>query len=227
MMHTLQAEPIRVMLICDLPIVSWGLERLIQSASPRLELAGSLSNCDGLSQILATTSVDVILLDQDGSIGNETIAGLCSTSSAKVLVLATANDTARSNGLVVAGARGVVGKRESVDTLFKAIDKVHHGELWVDRASTGRIFDQLAQKTRSPHRNPDQQKISSLTKRELQTVAEITMDASATGKVIAQRLNISENTLRNHLNSIYAKLGLSCRLELFLYAKRHGITGKT
>lgn len=226
-MHTLQAEPIRVMLICDLPIVSWGLERLIQSACPRLELADSLSNCDGLSQILATTSVDVILLDQDGSIGSETIAGLCSTSSAKVLVLATANDAAHSNGLVVAGARGVVGKRESVDTLFKAIDKVHHGELWVDRASTGRIFDQLAQKKRSPHRNPDQQKISSLTKRELQTVAEITMDASATGKVIAQRLNISENTLRNHLNSIYAKLGLSCRLELFLYAKRHGITGKT
>lgn len=226
-MHKQPADPIRVMLICDRPIIAWGLERLIQSAYPRLELAGLLSNCDGLSQILATTSVDVILLDQDGSIGNETIAGLCSTASAKVLVLATANDAAHNNGVVVAGARGVVGKRESVDTLLKAIDKVHQGELWVDRASTGRIFDQLAQKKRSPHRNPDQQKISSLTKRELQTVAEITMDASATGKMIAQRLNISENTLRNHLNSIYAKLGLSCRLELFLYAKRYGITGKT
>ena len=225
-MHSQQAEPIRVLLICDLPIISWGLERLIQNAFPRLELAASLSSCDGLSQILATTAVDVILLDLDGNIGHGAINGLCSTSSAKVLALATANDAARSNGLVLAGARGVVGKRESVDTLLKAIDKVHHGELWVDRASTGRIFDQLTQKKRSTHRNSDQLKISSLTKREIQTVVEITKDASATGKVIAQRLNISENTLRNHLNSIDAKLGISCRLELFLYAKRHGITGK-
>lgn len=225
-MHTPQAEPIRVILICDLPIISWGLERLIQSAFPRLELAASLSSCDGLLQILATTAVDAILLDLDGSIGNETIIGLCSNSSAKVLGLATANDAARSNGLVVAGARGVVGKREPVETLLKAIDKVHHGELWVDRASTGRIFDHLTQTKSGLHKNPDQQKISSLTKREIQTVAEITMDATATGKVIAQRLNISENTLRNPLNSIYAKLGLSCRLELFLYAKRHGISGK-
>jgi DNA-binding NarL/FixJ family response regulator len=226
MMHKQAAKPIRVMLICELPIISWGLERLIQSAYPRLELASSLTSCEGLSQILATIAVDVILLDLDETTGNEKIAGLCSTSPAKVLVLAGANDAARCDGVVVAGARGMLGKRESVDTLFKAIEKVHQGELWVDRASTGRIFDQLAQKKRTPHRNADQQKISTLTKRELQTVAEITMDAAATGKVIAQRLNITENTLRNHLNSIYAKLGLASRLELFLYAKRHSMIGK-
>lgn len=225
-MHEQPPEPIRVLLICDLPIVSWGLEKLIQSAYPRLELAGSLTSRDGFSQILATTQVDVILLDQDGSIDNETIAGLCSTSSAKVLALATTNDAANCDSAVVAGARGMISKRESIDTLFKAAEKVHQGELWVDRASTGRIFAQLAQKKRAPHRNADQQKISTLTKRELQAVAEITMDASATGKVIAQRLNITENTLRNHLNSIYAKLGLASRLELFLYAKRHSIVGK-
>lgn len=60
----------------------------------------------------------------------------------------------------------------------------------------------------------------------MQTVAEITKDAAATGKLIALRLNISENTLRNHLNSIYAKLGLSSRLELFAYAKLHAISSK-
>jgi len=52
-------------------------------------------------------------------------------------------------------------------------------------------------------------------------------EKAASGKLIAQRLNISENTLRNHLNSIYAKLGLSSRLELFAYAKLHSISGKT
>ncbi len=225
-MNTQQTKPIRVMLISDLQIVSWGLERLIQSVYPRLELAGSYTNCNELSQILAASPIDVILLDLDGNNGDETISSLRSTSSAKVLALAVENNQARCDSAIFAGASGVVGKRESVDTLVKAIEKIHQGELWIDRASTGRIFDQLAQNKHSPFNNPDQKKISTLTKRELQTVAEITMDASATGKVIAQRLNITENTLRNHLNSIYAKLGLASRLELFLYAKRHTITGK-
>ena len=69
-----------------------------------------------------------------------------------------------------------------------------------------------------------QLRIASLTRRERQTVAEIAKDASANGRVIAQRLEISKNTLRNHLNSIYAKLGLSSRLELFAFAKLHMVT---
>jgi two-component system, NarL family, nitrate/nitrite response regulator NarL len=226
-MNTPPAKPIGVMLISDLKIVSWGLERLIQSAYPRLELAGTFIDCEELSQALAATPVDVILLDLDGSMGSETISTLCAMSSAKVLALAGADDKAQCDSVVVAGARGIVGKRESVETLVKAIEKVHEGELWIDRAATGRIFEQLSQNKNTSYKSPDQKKIGTLTKRELQTVAEITTDASATGKVIAQRLNISENTLRNHLNSIYAKLGLSSRLELFLYAKRHTMPGKT
>ncbi len=224
-MNTPQTEPIRVMLISDLQIVSWGLEKLIQSAYPRLELAGSFRDSTGLEQTLPTLAVDVILLDLDGSNDSETIKALCSMCTAKVLALAVTDDRARCDSAVIAGARGVVGKRESVATLLKAIEKVHDGELWIDRAATSRIFDQLAQDKNSGYRSPDQKKISALTKRELQTITEITMDASATGRLIAQRLNISENTLRNHLNSIYAKLGLSSRLELFLYAKRHTISG--
>jgi two-component system, NarL family, nitrate/nitrite response regulator NarL len=222
-MNTPQSKPIRVALISNLQIVSWGLEKLVQNASPRLEFVGSFSDCAEVAQTF-DLPVDVILLDLDGSKGSESIETLCSLTSAKLLALTGADNAVQRDSAVVAGAHGVVSMRESPETLVKAIEKVHEGELWVDRASTGRIFDQLSQKTRQPFKTPDQKKIDTLTKRELQTISEITMDASATGKVIAQRLNISENTLRNHLNSIYAKLGLSSRLELFLYAKRHTIS---
>ena len=225
-MNMPQTKPIRVMLICDHQIVTWGFERLVQSTHPRLELACATADCTTAAQMLATTPIDVILIDLDGSNGVETIAPLSALSEAKILTLTGSRDIALRDSAVVAGARGVVAKSEPAESLVKAIEKVHEGELWIDRSATGRIFRQLAEKKTSQFETADQQKISTLTRRELQTVAEITKDAAATGKLIAQRMNISENTLRNHLNSIYAKLGLSSRLELFAYAKLHAISSK-
>ena len=72
--------------------------------------------------------------------------------------------------------------------------------------------------------NPEQKKIASLTPRERQIVAEIGSDASAGSRAIAERLHISEHTLRNHIASIYEKLQVSSRLELFAYAAKHNIT---
>ncbi len=62
------------------------------------------------------------------------------------------------------------------------------------------------------------------TLRERQTIAAMTSDAGAPGKVIADRLCISEHTLRNHLTSIYSKLGLSNRVDLYAYATRNRLT---
>ena len=125
-----------------------------------------------------------------------------------------------------AGARGIVAKSEPVEALLKAIEKVHEGEYWIDRAATSRIFLHLAQKSKARSETPEQIRVASLTPRERQTVAEISKDAAASSKLIAQRLNISENTLRNHLSSIYTKLGISSRLELFAFAKLHAIAAK-
>ena len=88
-------------------------------------------------------------------------------------------------------------RSEPVASLLKAIEKIDEGEFWIDGAATGRIFFHLAQRRKVEYETPDQLRIASLTRRERQTIAEITMDASAGGKLIAERLNISENTLRN------------------------------
>ena len=73
-----QARPIRVMLVDDLLIVSWGLEMLVQSRNPRMELAGSATDAAGGSAIIYETPVDVIVIDLDGDIGVDSIAELCS-----------------------------------------------------------------------------------------------------------------------------------------------------
>ena len=97
------------------------------------------------------------------------------------------------------------------------------GELWIDRGAAGRIFMELARRNTRQANDPEQIKMASLTTRERQLIAAVTSDASAPGKTIARRLSISEHTLRNHLSSIYGKLGLCNRVDLYAYATRHGL----
>jgi len=214
------------MLVNDLRIVLWGLEKLVQSQNPRMELAGSAFDAAGAATIIYQTPVDLILIDLDGDIEVDSIAELCSISPARVLALSGSRDFSLHDSAILAGARGVVTKSEPIESLLKAIEKVHEGEFWIDRAATSRIFLHLSQRTKPEHETPAQLRVASLTRRERQTVSEISKDAAASGKMIAERLNISENTLRNHLSSIYAKLGISSRLELFAFAKLNMITAQ-
>ena len=71
--------------------------------------------------------------------------------------------------------------------------------------------------------DPDRVRIGTLTVREREIVAITAGNAGATAKTIAQILFISEHTLRNHLTSIYNKLEVANRLELFAYAHKHGL----
>jgi len=205
------------------PIVAWGLERLVQSGHPRLEACGTHDRTSLCLEQLARTSADVVLVDLDGVEGTDGLAELFAGSGVKILAISGSHDPSLHDSAVLSGARGVVEKRSAPTLLLKAIEKVHEGELWVDRAATSRIFMELARQKASRSKDPEHQKIASLTKRERHSIAAVASDASATGKVIAARLNISEHTLRNHLTSVYSKLGVANRLALYAYAHRHGL----
>lgn len=223
------SAPIRVFLIDDHRTVLWGLERLIESAKPRMEVVGSAANCADALNSLDRASPDVILLDLD--LGNESgldaIAPLIAKHKAKILVLTGVRDTAAQDKAVIAGARGVVQKEASAETILTAIAKVHEGQLWLDRAATGRIFVEFSRKGAPPPVDPEQVKIASLTDREREIVAVTVANAGTTAKTIAEKLHIAEHTLRNHLTSIYDKLGVANRLELFAYAHQHGLTRRS
>ena len=221
---------IRVMLIDDHRSVIWGLQRLIDGEKPRMSVVATANNADDAVARLAQVEVDVVLLDLDlgGKSGLDAIPQLIAKSSARVLILTGMRDPAVHDKAILAGACGVVLKEDKAETILKAIERAYLGELWLDRAATGRIFVELSRRTAEPPvKDIQKARIASLTARERQIAIEMASDAGATTRGVAERLCISEHTLRNHLTSIYEKLGVSSRLELWAYANEHGLTRRS
>ena len=217
---------IRVTLIDDHRSLLWGLERLVNGAKPTMEVVGTATNVNEALQLLDTVDTDVIVLDLDlsGESGVRAISSLLIKSKAKILVLTGSNDYSLHDAAVLAGARGVVEKASPAESILKAIEKVHEGEVWLSGQAISRIFLDVSRRKAPENNDPHQQKIASLTRKERLIAAEVGSDpSSTTTKEIAKRLFISEFTLRNHLTAIYEKLGVSNRLELYAYTGKHKI----
>ncbi|NMF90079.1 response regulator transcription factor [Aromatoleum petrolei] len=215
-------RPIRVFLVDDHRATLWGLERLVDGAQ-RMQLAGSATSVAELLASPESREADVIVIDLDlgGHDSSDSFAELLSTYGAKVLVLTGARDLDAHRRAVMAGARGVVRKEEPVDVLLRAIEKVHEGDVWVNRALIGDIMNMLTGNKRAAA--PDDARIASLTPKEHEVIGAVVRHKGAKSLVIADDLGISEHTLRNHLTAIYHKLEVHGRLELYLYAKERGI----
>ena len=212
--------------IVALPLTAWGLVRLLQDEAHAMQVASQSSTVAECLAALQPGSTQVVLVDLDGPTIMEDLSALSSKSNTKILVLTGWLQADLLDRAILAGARGVVSKREQPATLLKAIQCLHRGEIWMDRDATGRIFMQLVKRQGQPDEKEDeavQIKIASLTRRERQTVAALASNANAPGKVIANQLHISEHTLRNHLTAIYDKLQVSNRLALYAFAHRHGL----
>lgn len=218
-MNNVCARPVNVFVIA-MPLVCWGLERLVRSASPRMEVVGTAGDLAECLPALERLAPHVVVLAIDG-IRTEALADACGRSTGKLLLVTSSSDHAWMDSAVMAGVRGIVRTGEPAESLLKAIEKVDDGELWIDRGATSRIFMEMARQKAADRSDPDRSKIATLTLRERQTIAAVASDASAPGKVIADRLCISEHTLRNHLTSIYNKLGVCNRLDLYAFATRH------
>ncbi len=214
--------PARVMLVA-LPLMSWGLERLLEGDHGRWSVVGVVdSAAEGVLR-LEQIEPDVIVFDLDGEEGTESLAHLQAQTPAKILTLTSSRDPALHDSAVLVGARGVVGKYEAPVVVLRALEKVNEGEMWIERSATSRIFLELSRHQDGRWRSSRRASVSALTPKEKLTVEALAADAAAPGKVIAQRLNISEHTLRNHLTSIYRKLSVANRAELHAYVNRHGL----
>lgn len=211
----------RVMIVDDHPTLVWGLEQLIAAQSPRMQVVATAHSADEALNQAPSCRPDVVLLDLDLNgrrSGLDILPALSSQQGCRVLVLTGQRKTEILDQAVQLGARGVLSKDASAETVIKAIDKVCGGEVWLDRASLARMLNGLRQGT---VQNPDQARQATLTQREKKIIQIILAGHGAGNKILATRLFISEHTLRNHLSSIYHKLGVSNRLELYVYATRH------
>ena len=220
-----RGSTVSVLLVEDHPTMLWGLQKLIDSERPRMCVVGTARTCPEALAAAAQLAPDVILLDLDlGGVSMiDFLPELLANGLSRALVLTAAHHPETLDLAVRRGARGILHKEVSAEQVLKAIGKIHRGELWFDADTMDRVFGQLFG-ARSPARPaPAQEKHAALTARERAIVSAAVEHSGSANHVVAEHLFISEHTLRNHLTSIYRKLNVTNRLEMYVYAIRHGL----
>ncbi len=204
------ARQIRLILADDHAIFRGGLKALLQ-LEPRVVIAAETSRIDGIHELVERTPADVLLLDLQMERSSLTeIEALSKKLS--VVVLTASELVGDALAAIRLGARAVVLKRFAVETLMDAIEQVAAGEVWLPPSVQG----QLAARLRDPAANP-------LSPREEEVVRHVALGLRNAD--VARRLFISEQTVKTHLNNVFQKLGIQDRVELTIYAIRHGIIG--
>ena len=130
---------------------------------------------------------------------------------AKLLAIASAALPDSLNRAIEVGAKGLVLKEQCVETLFRAIERVHAGEIWFDRKHLISLIEKVSSTPGS-----DVLKLNQLTRRELDVVRLV--GSGLKNREIAERLFISERTVRAHLESIFQKLRVKDRVGLAIWS---------
>ena len=211
-------KPIRVAIVDDHTILRSGLRLLIE-ANPAMVVVGEAGNRAEAFSLVEKAEPDVILLDLD--LGGESSLSFMEeltrlSGGSPILVLTGVVEPEEHQRAVRLGAKGLVFKEKCVQDLIEAIQRVNAGVVWFDPSIVAGL---VAAAQREP--DPESEKIGLITSREREVVNLVCEGLK--NREIANRLSISEATVRNHLTSILTKLELSDRFELALYSYRHGL----
>jgi two-component system, NarL family, nitrate/nitrite response regulator NarL len=217
----LDSQSVRIVIVDDHTLVRTALRMLVESR-PGFRVVGEAADCKTALAVAAREQPDVILYDLvlNGHESTDVLPELLAVAGrARVLVVTGARAPELHRQAIRLGAKGLIFKEDTSDTLLQAIEKVHAGEVWLDPAMITGLLDELSPNNK--HKDPEEAKIASLSPREREVIALI--GEGLRNKEIGKRLFISETTVRHHLTSIFNKLSVSERLELVIYAYRHGL----
>jgi DNA-binding NarL/FixJ family response regulator len=209
---------IQLLVVHPSPLVQSALDCLVRTDTS-CSVVKTFSKGDELAVFLTTTTdrFDVVLLSTEQE-QPALMLRIAAMSDAKVLLLALEREPSNVEDWLKEGARGLINPQADSAQLLKAISKVYAGEFWFNRQVTSRIFSGLGQ---AKELSEEQKRIAQLTAKERLVVKAVVDGGGKTLRETAKDLEISENTVRNHLRSIYSKLGLANRLELFVFAQQH------
>jgi DNA-binding NarL/FixJ family response regulator len=208
-----ESTRIRIMIIDDHPVVRAGLASML-STQPDMEVVASAASGHEALALLQTIVPDVILMDlrMSGMSGLETIRAIhARPDPPRILVLSSFDTDEDIYQSVGAGAQGYILKDTPQDGVLEAIHLVHARKRYFPADIAARLTQRMAR--------------SNLTPREHQVLQLVAK--GLTNKEIGQAFGISDNTARNHVNSIIEKLEVSDRTEAATIAMRQGLLSMT
>ena len=219
-----EARKIRIVVADDHPIFRDGLCRLL-ALEPDFEVVAQAQDGRQVLDVLQQHEPDILLLDlkMPGLDGLATLQRLqTSKHKTRVIVLTASEDKNEFVQAMKLGTSGIVLKQSATDLLSKSIRKVNAGEIWLDSHTTAAVMRQFATGADeapvagAPPSSSRERERSLLSQREREIVALVAQGFK--NKEMAEKMFISEQTVKNHLHNIFDKLGVSDRLELALYA---------
>ncbi len=209
---------IRVVLVDDHPIVLQGLQHLFERYDD-FSVVACCADADSAVAAVRSHKPDVLVLDlrMPGPNGLDVLRTLFNEQiPCRSVLLTAAISDEQVLEAVKLGAAGLVLKESAPEALLECVRKVHAGEQWIDRDAVTRalstVLDREAAEKEASH---------TLTPREIEIVRMVAQGLR--NRVIAERLSISEGTVKVHLHNIYEKFGVDGRLELLLAAQQKGL----
>jgi DNA-binding NarL/FixJ family response regulator len=227
-----QRPKIRIVVADDHPIFRDGLCKLL-ALEEDFEVVAQAQDGRQVLDVLQQTEPDILLLDlkMPGLDGLSTLQRLQVTKGkTRVIVLTASDDKNEFVQAMKLGTSGIVLKQTATELLIKSIRKVHAGEIWLDSHTTAAVIRQFVANDEmpsppAPMAAPRDRERSPLSQREREIVALVAQGFK--NKEMAEKMFISEQTVKNHLHNIFDKLGVSDRLELALYAIHNNLhTGR-
>jgi len=203
------SRPIRILIVDDHPVVVAGLSSMLGTQAG-IEVVGSASGGEEALEMLRSNPVDLLLLDlrMPGLSGMDTLRELKRTKiNTRVIILTSFETDEDIYRAMQAGAEGYLLKDAPQSAMIEAIRTVHAGKRYLPRHVATRLAERMMR--------------SNLTARELEVLSMLAR--GLTNKEIGGALNISGNTVRNHVNSIIEKLDVSDRTEAATTAIQRGI----
>lgn len=213
---------VRILIADDHAIFREALRTLLE-AEPDFDVVGEASDGRDVLPRVNELDPDILLLDlsMPGLDGIESLRQVRESGTrARTILLTAAIDQAQLLAALQLGAHGVVLKDAATALLLRGIRGVIAGEYWIGHESVATLIDALKRLPGAANSAPAPVP-HNLSDRELQVIAGVV--AGCANREIAERLDISEKTVKHHLTNIFQKVGVGNRLELAMFALDRGL----
>jgi two-component system, NarL family, nitrate/nitrite response regulator NarL len=212
---------IRVLLISKFQIVRDSLKFLIESDRD-LTVAGTHSFAENIGKSTSIVRSDVAVVYFSSGDRVEIVSDLLQRMPGlRVVVIIEGTDLDTQAHALKLGAVGIVQKEHSPKLLIEAIKQTHAGDTWLNQVLLNKILERGKSNGKKSTKFLLQSDTDSLTARELEVIDMV--GEGLKNKNIAERLFISEATVRHHLSSIYGKIGVADRQNLVIFAYQNGL----